>query len=120
MRRSLVAVVVAMSAGVSVSARVGEVPRAKSGELTVHEWGTFTSVAGTDGRAIDWLPLGGPSDLPCFVQHVGNDPLVKTLSVRPAGTAAAVAVASATYDVARRQMAARVRMETPAPFFYLD
>ena len=33
--------------------------------LTVHEWGTFTSVAGAGGRAIEWLPLGGPTDLPC-------------------------------------------------------
>src|SRR5690349_2430750 len=37
--------------------------------FTVHEWGTFTTVAGRDGRAIDWLPLGGPADLPCFVEH---------------------------------------------------
>ena len=35
--------------------------------LTVHEWGTFTTVAGKGGRAIDWLPLSGPVDLPCFV-----------------------------------------------------
>ena len=35
--------------------------------LTVHEWGTFTSVAGPFGKAIDWMPAGGPTDLPCFV-----------------------------------------------------
>ena len=29
-------------------------------DLTVHEWGTFTAIAGTDGRAIEWLPLGLP------------------------------------------------------------
>jgi hypothetical protein len=42
------------------------------GDLTVHEWGTFTSVAGADGRAVEWIPLGGPigqSDLPCFVNQ---------------------------------------------------
>ncbi|MGC2400855.1 MAG: hypothetical protein WA510_13775, partial [Acidobacteriaceae bacterium] len=44
-------------------------------DLTVHEWGTFTAVAGTDGRAIEWLPLGLPrfppsTDLPEFVEHI--------------------------------------------------
>ena len=38
-------------------------------ELTVHEWGTFTSVAGPDGEAVEWLPLTGSTDLPAFVEH---------------------------------------------------
>jgi len=33
----------------------------------VHEWGTFTSIAGPDGLAVEWTPQAGPSDLPCFV-----------------------------------------------------
>ena len=37
--------------------------------LTVHEWGTFTSIAGQDGQAVQWLPQGGRNDLPCFVEH---------------------------------------------------
>jgi hypothetical protein len=37
--------------------------------LTAHEWGTFTSIAGHDGRAADWLPLAGSTDLPAFVEH---------------------------------------------------
>ena len=41
-------------------------------EVVVHEWGTFTTVAGEDGRAVNWLPLGGPVDLPCFVQCYKN------------------------------------------------
>lgn len=36
---------------------------------TVHEWGTFTSIAGANGMALDWQPFGGPSDLPCFVHR---------------------------------------------------
>ena len=28
--------------------------------LTVHEWGTFTSIAGRDGQAMEWQPLTGP------------------------------------------------------------
>ncbi len=34
--------------------------------LTAHEWGTFTSIAGKDGRAAEWLPLTGSTDLPCI------------------------------------------------------
>jgi len=37
--------------------------------LTAHEWGTFTSIAGKDGRAVQWLPLTGSTDLPSFVEH---------------------------------------------------
>jgi hypothetical protein len=37
--------------------------------LTVHEWGTFTSIAGADGRAVQWSPLDGPEDLPRFVER---------------------------------------------------
>ena len=38
--------------------------------LVAHEWGTFTSVAGEDGRAVQWLPLEGPTDLPNFVNRI--------------------------------------------------
>jgi hypothetical protein len=46
-------------------------------DLTVHEWGTFTAVAGKDGRAVEWLPLGPPryppsTDLPNFVEHING------------------------------------------------
>jgi len=37
--------------------------------LIAHEWGTFTSVAGETGQAVEWLPLNGPGDLPSFVEH---------------------------------------------------
>jgi hypothetical protein len=46
-------------------------------DLTAHEWGTFTAIAGKDGRAVEWLPLGllqfPPStDLPQFVEHING------------------------------------------------
>jgi hypothetical protein len=67
-------------------------------DLTVHEWGTFTAIAGKDGRAVEWLPLGLPrfppsTDLPQFVEHF-NDVNFK-LGLR--GT---------------------IRMETPVLYFY--
>jgi len=40
--------------------------------VTVHEWGTFTSIAGRDGRPVEWRPLVGPSDLPSFVYDLGG------------------------------------------------
>ena len=35
--------------------------------LTVHEWGTFTSVAGPDGSPVEWNALACGIDLPRFV-----------------------------------------------------
>lgn len=40
--------------------------------VTVHEWGTFTSIAGPDGNAVEWLPLSVSSDLPPFIYHFGD------------------------------------------------
>lgn len=42
--------------------------RKGSQPFTVQEWGTFTSVAGVNGRAVEWAPLYGPGDPPCFVE----------------------------------------------------
>lgn len=63
--------------------------------MVVHEWGTFTSVAGTNGYAAAWSPLSGPDDLPCFVKGT-RFPLFK-LNLR-----------------------GRIRMETPVVYFYSD
>jgi hypothetical protein len=63
-------------------------------ELKVHEWGTFTSIAGADGRAVDWAPLSGPDDLPCFVHRIEGNGSLKSGLI---GT---------------------VRMETPVLYFY--
>jgi hypothetical protein len=62
-------------------------------DLTVHEWGTFTSIADPDGCAMDWLPLTGSTDLPSFVEHFR--------------------------DVAfKGGLRGTVRMETPVLYFY--
>jgi hypothetical protein len=44
------------------------VPTVYSG-VTAHEWGTFTSVAGTNGQAVEWSPLTSSTDLPGFVEQ---------------------------------------------------
>jgi hypothetical protein len=61
--------------------------------LTIHEWGTFTSVAGEDGSAIDWDALGCKSDLPEFVNAAG-------------------------YRGFKFRLEGPVRMETPVMYFY--
>jgi hypothetical protein len=62
-------------------------------DLTVHEWGTFTSIADIDGSAMVWLPLTGSTDLPSFVEHFKSTQFKGGLC----GT---------------------VRMETPVLYFY--
>src|SRR6476659_3060590 len=57
---------IALSVAV-VSVAIGATATSDPVPLVAHEWGTFTSVAGPDGRAVDWSPRAGPSDLPCFV-----------------------------------------------------
>src|SRR5262249_21156210 len=74
--------------------------------LTVHEWGTFTSVAGKDGAAIEWRPLDGSSDLPNFVYITENLPN-------------AIGVRSGERCV-KCNYTALVRMETPVIYFYSD
>jgi len=41
--------------------------------LSVHEWGTFTSIAGAKGEAVSWLPQAERDDLPNFVEHLRNN-----------------------------------------------
>ena len=131
-------------ATVAVVAAGGVRPIAATPQLppvTVHEWGTFTTVAGPDGEAQDWLPLGGVSDLPCFVETYKNGlvsvqvkgrdifGLLKVVGRTGVPLVPASAVATATprpfdigplvdYRSARTQLKGTVRMETPVLYFY--
>jgi hypothetical protein len=91
MRRStsvaILTAVVAATASFRVSSQ-STVPT----PLTVHEWGTFTSIAGENGQAVQWLPQGGRSDLPCFVERSRFGP--------------------------KGALWGTVRMETPVLYFY--
>jgi hypothetical protein len=64
-------------------------------DLTVHEWGTFTAIAGKNGRAVKWQPLPSPgnTDLPGFVEHFST----------------------ANFKLGLR---GTIRMETPVMYFY--
>lgn len=82
----------------------------RSSAVVAHEWGTFTTVAGEDGQAISWLPLGGPSDLPCFVESYKNR-LFKVIGN-------AEQEGPIDYSSARSALVGTVRMETPVVYFY--
>jgi hypothetical protein len=81
--------------GLALSAIFGaQLPRIVSDpDLTAHEWGTFTSIAGRNGQAVNWMPLNGSTDLPDFVEHFSG----------------------AQYKAGLR---GTVRMETPVLYFY--
>jgi hypothetical protein len=91
-RRLLLNVLFVCCLAISVQLLRGDA-RPVNASLTAHEWGTFTSIAGSDGYAAEWSPLTGSTDLPAFVEHF-RDPGFK-LGLR--GT---------------------VRMETPVLYFY--
>src|SRR5687767_7303332 len=64
---------IAALALLTVTTAASEVwPNRDPDTLVVHEWGTFTSIAGTSGDAISWLPLQAANDLPCFVDRFRN------------------------------------------------
>jgi hypothetical protein len=71
--------------------------------LIVHEWGTFTAVAGEDGTPVPWRALSDGEDLPRFVYARAVD-----------GSAVRVAQPARI----KPQLTAIVRLETPVVYFY--
>jgi len=84
--------IIASVLAVSAVLIAANLPLAQSSGLTVHEWGTFTSVAGEDGSGIEWDVLGCRSDLPRFVNADGRN--------------------------IKSSLSGTVRMETPVIYFY--
>lgn len=104
-------------------------------DLTVHEWGTFTTVAGPDGRAVDWYALAGASDLPCFVEGLhdtrgvaqdfpfaidkdGDTVPIRTLPSKLGVKLVFLSAPSFDYRATRNNVQSKVRMETPVLYFY--
>src|SRR5213592_3970163 len=92
MSRNIVIAAAPGIAGVVLAASLAAQSSPSPVPLTVHEWGTFTSIAGEDGQAVKWQPQQTPEDLPCFVERSGIQ--------------------------FKLQMAGTVRMETPVLYFY--
>src|SRR2546425_9711650 len=76
---------------VATMAAVAAAPYPSPGLLTVHEWGTFVSMEGSDGLALEGLHHD-EADLPAFVHSRGKDQL--------------------------HLHATRSKMETPVIYFY--
>lgn len=104
MAACFLAFAIAAVVGVSLSAQHNlsgtAVQKPADNRLVVHEWGTFTSIAGRDGVALEWRPLNGSTDLPKFVHTIqeGNGGI--------------------RHGVSKDDLTARVRMETPVLYFY--
>jgi hypothetical protein len=72
--------------------------------LIVHEWGTFTSIAGKDGLALDWRPLAATNDLPGFIHHMAAPSTANGLR----------------HNCQKCDLTGKIRMETPVLYFYTD
>src|SRR5438876_9999190 len=92
MNRRLAPIVILLAATTTFLAARASTSRRDPSGLIVHEWGTFTSIAGPDGTAVDWLPQGGATDLPCFVKR-------------------------SQFNI-KGSLSGTVRMETPVLYFY--
>ncbi|HYT49767.1 MAG TPA: hypothetical protein VEL78_05205, partial [Pyrinomonadaceae bacterium] len=73
---------------------------ADQNDLVVHEWGTFTSIAGKDGVALEWRPLNGSVDLPKFVHTMEQEGL------------------GLRHVQSKAELSGLIRMETPVLYFY--
>jgi hypothetical protein len=78
-------------------------PPKSPGKFVVHEWGTFTSFAGSDGVNLEFRPLV-TRDLPRFVMTPFTQP----------GTRRNI------FSDSKDQYVALQRMETPVTYFYTD
>lgn len=109
MKRSLILLTVASYLALALTLLDFSIPKKATADslkpagLIVHEWGTFTSIAGKEGVAIDWRPLNEASDLPKFVYTETSGGGFRR-----------------TYQDPGKGQLARVRMETPVIYFYTD
>jgi hypothetical protein len=78
--------------------------------LTAHEWGTFTSVAGNDGRAVVWRPLT-LSDLAADENENFSDGRYHSKELPNF-------VETLHWGAFKGGLAATIRMETPVLYFY--
>jgi hypothetical protein len=97
-------VICSFAAGAAILA-VGAMTRHTAKGLVAHEWGTFTSVQGSDGVLLDWRPLE-TSRLPGFVYN-WSKPGLNRMQAGP-------------FAFTKGGMVTQQRMETPVIYFYSD
>jgi hypothetical protein len=92
--------------GVAALGTAGFIGGSREQRLVVHEWGTFTSLQGSDGVPLRWNPLES-SRLPQFVYNWGHSGVGRYPSgLLSFGTKQAIVTLQ--------------RMETPVIYFYSD
>jgi hypothetical protein len=103
---AIIAIVAKLEARPSQRATAkNQIAKRANNRLVVHEWGTFTSIAGKNGVSLEWRPLNGSSDLPSFVYDQ---------------SALSGAGLRSGERCIKCNMEALVRMETPVIYFYAD
>lgn len=97
-----------LTLGIALAVLATVAVRAKTdgSRIVVHEWGTFTSLEGGDGKLISWKPLQ-TSQLPKFVYDWSKP----GLGLRPA---------SMLLFANKGGLVTLHRMETPVVYFYAD
>ena len=111
MKTRILLSILAATAGIAqVAACGGYNQEAPQADYTAHEWGTFTSVAGSDGTLIPWNPFVA-SDLPSFVY-------TRTAPLR--GPEFAVQAAKFNLFGGKATSHWLQRMETPVIYFHAD
>jgi len=94
--------VLLMVAGITIKLRrTSSANTSQENRLVVHEWGTFTSIAGKDGVALEWRPLNGSADLPKFVHTMQDGRGLR-------------------HGPTKADFRTLVRMETPVIYFYTN
>jgi hypothetical protein len=94
--------VLVIVAGITIKLRrTSTANTSEENRLIVHEWGTFTSIAGKDGVALEWRPLNGSSDLPKFVHSMQDGRGLR-------------------HGPTKGDFRTLVRMETPVIYFYTN
>jgi hypothetical protein len=82
------------------------IAQSRAGGLVVHEWGTFTSFQGGDGKLLEWRPLV-TSELPNFVYNWNKDSYGRR-------------AADPMLLFGKGGVSSLQRMETPVIYFYAD
>ena len=94
--------VLVIVAGITIKLRrPSSANTSQENRLVVHEWGTFTSIAGKDGVALEWRPLNGSADLPKFVHSMQDGRGLR-------------------HGPTKADFRTLVRMETPVIYFYTN
>ena len=84
----------------------------------VHEWGTFTSVAGRAGNVLEWRPLTTESDLPSFVYSIDRVSRPQPRTSPPESPQPQRTEPSRLRYPSKSGTPVSVRMETPVLYFY--